>query len=189
MPSIRSRTLRALKSWNLPAATQNSFPEKARTWTVGATYQPSWLRGLSLSVDWYSIDIEDSIGTLGGQTIVDQCYQAQIAAACNQITTVDGAFSVIRATYINFSSEHGSGMDMEADYATGLTAIHLPGDIAVQWLANYVDTWRQTPERHLFQWRDSRSIRVGARRFRRCIRWAPPRLQVERVTIQGARSR
>jgi iron complex outermembrane recepter protein len=120
------------------------LPENARTWTVGTTYQPRWLNGLGLSVDWYSIKITNTIGTLGAQEIVDQCYQGQIAAACAEITTANGAISVIRSTEINFSSEAASGIDMEADYASGLSALHLPGHIALQWLANYVDTLYET---------------------------------------------
>ena len=120
------------------------LPENARTWTVGTTYQPSWLNNLGLSVDWYSIKIDNTIGILGAQEIADQCYQGQIAAACAEITTANGAISVIRATEINFSSEAASGIDMEADYASALTALSLPGHLAIQWLANYVDTLYET---------------------------------------------
>ena len=116
------------------------LPEKARTWTAGATYQPSWLPGLSLEADWYSIVVRDTIGSLNAQSIVDECYQENLAAACSQITTLNGTITVIHAGEINFSSEQASGIDMEADYASGLAALHLPGHIAVQWLANYVDS-------------------------------------------------
>lgn len=43
--------------------------EKADTWTVGFVFQPEFLRGLSLTVDYYNITIKDAITT---PTIDDQ---------------------------------------------------------------------------------------------------------------------
>src|SRR5690606_10288709 len=48
-------------------------PEVADTNTAGFVYQPSftpWLEGLSLSLDWYDVDIRDAVAQLGGQRIV-----------------------------------------------------------------------------------------------------------------------
>jgi hypothetical protein len=42
--------------------------------TVGAVFQPSFIRGLTLTVDYYDIEIEQAIQGLTGQTIINQCY-------------------------------------------------------------------------------------------------------------------
>ncbi|AIY65485.1 TonB-dependent receptor [Pseudoalteromonas piratica] len=58
-------------------------PEEADTLTVGFVYEPSWLDGASMTVDYYDISIENSIATVDNQYIVDNC----IDAAGNPINT------------------------------------------------------------------------------------------------------
>lgn len=48
--------------------------EKGRSITIGAVFQPRFVPGLSLTVDYYDIEIDNVIFSLGGQTIIDQCY-------------------------------------------------------------------------------------------------------------------
>jgi outer membrane receptor protein involved in Fe transport len=71
---------------NLPAA------ETASTLTVGFVWTPEvdMLPGLSLSVDYYDIDIEDVIGTFSAQETLDACYILGQASACGNVNRVDG---------------------------------------------------------------------------------------------------
>jgi len=48
--------------------------EQATTWTVGVVLQPGWTPGLTVSVDYYSIEIEDAIEAVSDQDIVNTCY-------------------------------------------------------------------------------------------------------------------
>ncbi len=52
----------------------NVKPEKGRTFTWGAVYDPSWLPGLSTSVDFWKVKLTNTIGSLGTQVIIDQCF-------------------------------------------------------------------------------------------------------------------
>ena len=52
---------------NLTAETSNS-------WTLGGVFQPRWVRGLSLSVDYFDIEVKDVIVSLTAQAIVNACY-------------------------------------------------------------------------------------------------------------------
>lgn len=52
---------------NLDAEVSDSF-------TAGVIFQPEFVRGLTLSVDYYNIEIENVIFALGAQTIINQCY-------------------------------------------------------------------------------------------------------------------
>lgn len=55
----------------------NLQEETAETITFGAVYQPSFLDGLTLQVDYYDISIDEIIATLGGgsvQNVLDACY-------------------------------------------------------------------------------------------------------------------
>ena len=50
----------------------NLHPEVAYEWTYGAVYSPKWVKGLTLSADWWHIDMRDLVTTLGAQTILNQ---------------------------------------------------------------------------------------------------------------------
>jgi outer membrane receptor protein involved in Fe transport len=52
----------------------NLNPEVGKNLTVGGVFQPSFLPGLSISVDYYRIKIENAIAGLTGQAIVNRCY-------------------------------------------------------------------------------------------------------------------
>ena len=47
--------------------------ETARTWTAGVVLQPSFVRGLSLTFDWYNIRLKNAINTPDAQDVVDLC--------------------------------------------------------------------------------------------------------------------
>lgn len=57
--------------------------EKSDTVTVGAVWQPTFAEGLSFSLDYYKIEVEDYIGTIFGGVsgIVGQCFAAGAAAS------------------------------------------------------------------------------------------------------------
>lgn len=48
--------------------------EKSESFTAGFVFQPSFIPGLSLTMDYYRIIIKDSINALAAQTIINQCY-------------------------------------------------------------------------------------------------------------------
>lgn len=52
----------------------NLNEERGRSFTAGAVFEPSAIRGLSLTVDYYDITIKNVIFSLGGQTVINQCY-------------------------------------------------------------------------------------------------------------------
>lgn len=71
-------------------------PETADTFTAGFVWTPEFdiLPNLILSVDYYDIDIDDVIGELTSQEILDGCYVAGIAENCAQITRVGGTLTL-----------------------------------------------------------------------------------------------
>jgi iron complex outermembrane receptor protein len=48
----------------------NLHPEVAYEWTYGIVYSPKWIRGLTLSSDWWHIDMRDIVRLLGAQFII-----------------------------------------------------------------------------------------------------------------------
>ncbi|PYJ63986.1 MAG: hypothetical protein DME74_01360 [Verrucomicrobia bacterium] len=46
-------------------------PEVAYEWTYGAVYSPKWIKGLTLSADWWHIDMRDIVSALGAQFLIE----------------------------------------------------------------------------------------------------------------------
>ena len=51
-------------------------PEEGKSFTWGVVYDPSWLEGFSTSVDVWRIYLKNTIGALGTQTILNQCFNS-----------------------------------------------------------------------------------------------------------------
>jgi iron complex outermembrane recepter protein len=92
-------------------------PEKADTLTAGAVFEPRFVPGLSLSVDWYRIDTKDAIDQLGSQIIVNNCY-AGSQQFCSLITRdpITHQLVFIQNEYLNVARAKVSGTDVELDY-------------------------------------------------------------------------
>src|SRR5690606_6462745 len=74
----------------------NIRPELADTTTIGVVYQPDWADSLSMSIDFYDIQINDAIDQLGTQEILDRCYIQGAQEICALITRVDADPPLIR---------------------------------------------------------------------------------------------
>jgi iron complex outermembrane recepter protein len=46
-------------------------PEVAYEWTYGIVYSPKWIKGLTLSADWWHIDMRDIVSVLGAQFLIE----------------------------------------------------------------------------------------------------------------------
>lgn len=49
-------------------------PEVGKSFTAGAVFQPNFLPGFALTVDYYDIEITEAISGLTGQAILNRCY-------------------------------------------------------------------------------------------------------------------
>lgn len=105
---------------------QNAFgnqgldPEVADSWTIGAVFTPTFLPGFTASVDYYTIKIDDAIGSVTAQQTVDLCYEQSISSYCSNIHFVNGDLSTIDLMPINFAKQKTSGIDIEASYTFAL---------------------------------------------------------------------
>lgn len=97
----------------------NVRPEKADTFTAGAVFQPKWgvLNGLSISADWYRIKINDAIGQLGAQAVVNQC-EAGATEICTLITrdANTGKLVLVGNLFVNITEALVRGVDLESVY-------------------------------------------------------------------------
>ncbi|MBY8826232.1 TonB-dependent receptor domain-containing protein [Sphingomonas colocasiae] len=106
-------------------------PETANTLTIGGSYSPSFARGLSLSVDYYKIDIEDVIGTIGAQDLVTQCFRGNTAFCALIVRDASGAITTLYGNQQNLAAYKTRGLDMEASYVLPLAS----GDASLRFRA------------------------------------------------------
>lgn len=59
--------------------------ETARVATVGVVFEPPQVKGLSFTLDYWRIQIEDAIQVLGATAIFANCYTREVASYCEQI--------------------------------------------------------------------------------------------------------
>lgn len=109
-------------------------PERSTTQTEGGTYAPSWFPGLTMSFDYFDINIKGGIASLGAQATIDQC-SIGVQAACSNIKRgSDGLISVVYITPQNYSAIHAKGFDVDAGYRFRLDDISesLAGNITMR---------------------------------------------------------
>ncbi len=115
----------------------NLNAEVATTWTAGVVLRPTFIPRLSVTVDYWNIEIGNAIATAGGgaANILDLCYrtfQDPNNGFCQLITrnsatgAIDGSFNpngdqaVIFAGAANLSSLETRGWDIGVDYSVPL---------------------------------------------------------------------
>jgi len=105
--------------------------EKADTYTVGFVFTP--LNNFSVSIDYYSIEIEDAILNVGAGDIISRCYEVspdQFDPTCGGTVerAVDGPILQITSKAINESEVRTSGIDLEMYYEYESFNIGLSGN-------------------------------------------------------------
>lgn len=100
----------------------NVKPERADTMTIGAVFQPDFLPGFSMTLDYWNLKVADAIGRLSTQRIVEDC-NAGATELCGFIDRdpVTRQIFTLRNLYINLNEENGSGIDLELNYRKSLT--------------------------------------------------------------------
>jgi len=123
-------------------------PEQAKTKTLGFVYQPAAVSGLSISVDWYSVDVTDNIQQAGAQAVVTGCYVDSDPFLCSLITRggppsmEDPAInyiSLIGVPYYNQAAVEAEGIDYEVNYRKDVDWFGGGESVGVRFLASYLD--------------------------------------------------
>lgn len=115
-------------------------PEEADTLTAGIVYQPAWLEGLSMSLDWYDIDIDGAIGRLGTQAVVNEC-EAGSPVACSLITRDPNTNRLVLVgdSFINVDRAIAGGVDFELTYTTDVDWFSAADEfVAIRFLASHL---------------------------------------------------
>ena len=97
-------------------------PETANTWTVGAVLTPgfSFAKSFRVSVDYYDVDIQGAISTLGAQVVINRCA-AGATEFCPFITRNGaGTLTLVQDVLQNVNEQKNRGIDIEASYRQGI---------------------------------------------------------------------
>ncbi len=103
----------------------NLDPESADTVTYGFVWTPAFVDGLSVSLDYFNILVEDAIEAgIPAQTTLDQCLATGNPAFCNLITRdPDGSLAAgepgvgFLSTNVNIGELETTGFDLQVVYA------------------------------------------------------------------------
>jgi iron complex outermembrane receptor protein len=114
-------------------------PETGEVLTYGIVYDPSWLEGLSMNVDFWDYSLKDVITQLDVNTIADQCLQTGLDEWCGLISRFpDGSIFQIRQPTANFGKLDTSGVDLGVKYVLRGT---FAGDFRFSVDATYIDKY------------------------------------------------
>jgi outer membrane receptor protein involved in Fe transport len=106
--------------------------ETADTLTLGFVYQPHFLRGLDLSVDYYDIKVANAISSLDNSQLLLECYSSTSGTDnrfCGAITRdADGQITKILNLEENINDLRARGVDVALRYRFDLDELHVPGD-------------------------------------------------------------
>jgi outer membrane receptor protein involved in Fe transport len=133
----------------LQGGSQDLSPEEADTWSAGIVFTPDFIEGLTLTVDYYDIDIEDGINNLSPEFILNECLDGN-ESQCGLVrrgnsgdlwigSNVQNSGQVV-ALNDNLAIEEVTGYDVIADYVMDIGewgSLNFNNNLA------YIDTWDQ----------------------------------------------
>src|SRR5436190_1056016 len=91
----------------------NLKPEVAYEWTYGAVYSPKWIKGVTLSADFWDIDLRSIASFVWPQFIID--FENSFPGLVSRDLTT-GAITGVRDPRLNLTRAIIEGLDYEAIY-------------------------------------------------------------------------
>jgi len=116
-------TARTASTGFLSGGNPTLIEEKGKSLTLGVVVEPSFFPGLSLTVDYYKIEVEDLIASLSAQSIISLCYSNASGINNPFCSTVQrdpstGLFvePAVISGGINFAKQSTRGIDFDLAY-------------------------------------------------------------------------
>jgi outer membrane receptor protein involved in Fe transport len=108
-------------------------PEQADTYTIGFNFTPTFLHGFNLSVDYWTVRVNNYITNLSGQQIVNGCLLQSQDALCGlihrgpNIGNIFGTSGFVVETNQNIGFLRNRGIDVELNYRKELEDLGIHG--------------------------------------------------------------
>nr|WP_255536331.1 TonB-dependent receptor [Pacificimonas pallii] len=130
--------------------------ETADSYTIGAVLTPrsiNALRGLTLTVDYFNIDIDDVIQPPGRTFTLGQCYTSNVQESCDLITrraitgpiNSAGSLEFINAVQVNSARLQTDGIDVTANMAWDFDGLADGGQINARIAYTHLFAYDFTP--------------------------------------------
>jgi outer membrane receptor protein involved in Fe transport len=122
-------------------------PEESDTYSVGFIVAPPFIDGLTVSVDWYDIDVQDAIATIGPETTVLQCIET--GNFCDLVNRgqndslwlgLASATNGVSALSQNIGFFRVKGIDMDLTYSFDVGDM---GSVSINNVTGWIDSWQQ----------------------------------------------
>ena len=128
----------------------NLTPESSDTFTVGAVFTPSFAPGLSASIDYFDITIDDAIvAGIGAQNILDNCLSTGNDVFCSLVQrdaagslNASGPDTGFSLTNLNAAEISTDGIDLQVNYAHEIGAA---GDLSLRYASTFLFSSDFTP--------------------------------------------
>ena len=123
--------------------------ETADTLTLGLVLTPESIEGLSVSLDYYDIQIDDAIANTDRTIILNRCYSVTSGfdPECGGLVERDGVAGAALAVNSSTNNENTietSGFDLEVAYETEVGGGQLYTGLSINFLDNYSITGIET---------------------------------------------
>ena len=132
-------------------------PEESDTITVGAIITPRAIDGLTVSIDYFDIEVSDAIqsGAAPAATVLDLCLTTGDPTFCGLITRDQGGSLIagtpgvgFQATNLNIATLETSGFDFQVTYDLDLWDLGMEGMGSVRF--DYASTWLDSSSQTAF---------------------------------------
>lgn len=133
--------------------------ETADSFTAGVVWTSRFdhplLRKLSVSVDYYEIEVADVIGSLSAGTIIGSCFNTDGSNAgydpdnfyCRLFTRLgSGNITGVQLTQVNLAGLNTRGVDLQVDWGVALGDLGLPdaaGDLTFNFVYSRLDSFER----------------------------------------------
>lgn len=95
----------------------NLGPENSTTKTLGLVWSPAFISGFDVSLDWWRIELENTVSTFGGAFILNECIVEGIQSFCNRYTRAPGgAVDSLISRPVNIGVNNVEGWDLTLNY-------------------------------------------------------------------------
>lgn len=129
----------------------NLAEEEATSITYGFVFQPSFLENLTVSVDFYDIEISGVITSPDTVGVIEGCYDNfdtidnGLCALFERVSDPNdlgyGTITNTQLTNLNLARLSTSGIDFQAEYGWEIG----PGTLGARLIANYIESYKEKP--------------------------------------------
>ncbi len=125
-------------------------PEESDNYTFGVVYSPrwaegqSWSEGLTLSLDWYEVEIQDAVQGRTPGELIDACVETLDPFFCDGTPrTSSGQLDTVQNRLQNIGGIDASGLDLSVSYLSPDTGVgNFTFNLNATYLSEYVERTR-----------------------------------------------